>query len=109
MAQDGSSCRILADSLGVGEFFPNSQVPGYGVAIASTGFLEEDDYEFHTNSYETMEVRDAQVLLCKYDAGGVCGFAKEVGRGKVVVISVGYKCYLISMRKSRNSWERIST
>jgi beta-galactosidase len=91
---DGSACRILADALEATDFAEQSGWRrDYDMAITQTGFLANGG-QYFCNEYETFTVSNAEVLLKTHDGDRTCGFYKAVGAGKVVVISVNYKCYL---------------
>ncbi|MDR2535032.1 MAG: beta-galactosidase [Treponema sp.] len=96
---DGEDCRILADAFEASDFDEHQGHRfRYDMAIVPEGFLSPG-YEYHCNTYETFTVRNAQTLLSTYEGRKTCGFYKEVRRGRAVVISANYKCFLPQYEK----------
>jgi len=89
--ESGQPCTVLADVLEASDFTENRWKMRHDPAIVSCGFLGGLAEYFHWN-YETLEVKNAETILKEYSSGRTMGFYKEVGKGKVVVLSCECKC-----------------
>ena len=89
--EDGQPCLILAEALEADGFIENVWRQRYDPAVVSCGFLTGLPEYFSWN-YETMNVKNAEPILREFSTGRIMGFYKEIGKGRVVVLSCECKC-----------------
>ncbi|MDF2542340.1 MAG: glycosyl hydrolase [Herbinix sp.] len=89
----GEDCTILADSIGAKPGAIGKQAFRHQLSIVHQGPVR-DFPEYNVDYYEAYQVQDALTLLTVYGTNEVCGFFKEVGLGKVVVLGTNMKCNL---------------
>ena len=89
--EEGQLCLILASALEVDDFMENTWKPRYDPAVVSCGFLT-GLAEYFTWNYETMNVKNAETILREFRTGRAMGFYKELGKGRVIVLSCECKC-----------------
>jgi beta-galactosidase len=97
----GEACTILADTLGATHLNKGKHAMKRQISIVPQGSVS-DFPEFNADYYESYDVRDAQVLLTVYGSNEVCGYYKEIGSGKVVVLSTSVRCNLDFFRRIQN-------
>ncbi len=89
----GEPCTILADTIGAKTI--NKGVPTWRHQIAIVHQGPVSDFpEYNVDYYEAYQVMNSQTLLTVYETNEICGFYKEVGLGKVVVLSTNVRCNL---------------
>lgn len=89
----GKSCTLLADAIGAKALQKGKTAYKHQISIVPCGLVNNFP-EFNADYYESYQVEDSQTLLTVYETGGVCGFYKEVGSGKVVVLATNIRCNL---------------
>ena len=89
----GEACTLLAKAIGAVHIKKVRYTGKRQLSIIPQGPVG-DFPEFNADYYEAYEVKDAQVLLCVYGSGEVCGFYKEVGSGRVAVLAASVRCSL---------------
>lgn len=89
----GETCTLLADLMGATHLTKAKHSMKRQLSIVPQGPFN-DFPEFNGDYYETYDVTEAQTILTVYDSDEVCGFFKQVGAGKVVVLSTSVRCNL---------------
>lgn len=97
----GESCTILASTLDAAHLNKGKHAMKRQISIVPQGPVS-DFPEFNADYYESYDVADAQALLTVYGSNEVCGFYKEIGLGKVVVLSTSVRCNLDFFRRIQN-------
>jgi beta-galactosidase len=89
----GEYCTLLAKAIGASHLNRAKHTGKRQLAIVPQGPVG-DFPEFNSDYYETYDVKDAQTLLTVYGSDEVCGFYKEVGLGRVVLLAGSVRCNL---------------
>lgn len=94
---EGHSCTILCDYLGVTNLSTTLNKPHHYLSVYPCGFADGQP-EVPVSYAQTMEVSDADVFLRVYEDDGICGFIKDVGKGRVVCLTSYYHNNLSVMK-----------
>ncbi len=88
--EQGNVCEILAQHLGMTQLENHYEAPNYFLSISSVEMLQGEP-ETRVSFAQTYEVNHAEIMMVEKESKKTCGFYKEVGRGKVIVVTNSYR------------------
>ncbi len=99
---EGNDCTILQETLGITNIKNIPFQERYYLSINTENYLEGFP-EVRGYFAQCYDVDNCTTLFREYGTNGVCGFEKNVGKGKVVVIGVDYVCEVEVFKRILNS------
>ena len=90
--EEGHPCTILADAFEISNFAYDTSKHKHHIVLQGVGVMNGQK-EASSWYYECFDAQNVTPLLQGYATQKPCAILKEIGKGKVVAISCGYKCY----------------